>query len=349
MKAAQLLEPQVFEICEIPDPVLTEGQVLLEVAAAGICHSDVRIVNRTVPTLPLPLTLGHETAAKVIDPNGAPGFVEGEYVLVAGIWGCGTCRPCRLGRPNACETWARSLPIPIGPGLGFPGGMAEYMVAPHQALVSLGDLDPVAAAPLADAAVTPAHAVSLARDLLTPDATVVVIGIGGLGHMALQILRATTATRIVAVDADLDRVQTAAQYGADVALASGEDTAARILELTDGLGAHVVIDIVGVDATLKTAVEAVRTYGAILMVGLGGGSLPMTAGGTNRHDGPPWGVRVVRPYGATVADVLDVIALARAGRIRAEVETHDLLDAPSVLRRLEQGLVPGRAVLIPPD
>lgn len=347
MRAAQLIEPGVFEVREVPDPRPTPGHALLEVAAAGMCGSDVHLVDHMAGSLPLPLTLGHETTGRVLDANGGAGLEVGQAVMVAGIWGCGSCRPCRLGRVNACETWAAAFPIPIGPGLGLPGGMADFIVVPHDALIPLGDLDPVAVAPLADAGITPAHAVSLVRDLLTPDATVVVIGVGGLGHMALQILRATTSCRIIAVDADPDRVAAAPRYGADLALSSDDDAARQVLDLTGGVGAHVVIDFVGVDATLLTAIGAVRTYGAIVMVGLGEGTLPMRAGGKARVDTPPWGVRVVRPYGATAADVFDVVSLAQAGQITADIEQHALADAPAVLDRLRRGEVRGRAVLVP--
>ncbi|MBW8710666.1 MAG: alcohol dehydrogenase catalytic domain-containing protein, partial [Mycobacterium sp.] len=236
MKAAQLVAPGEFVVHDISEPTPAPGQALLQVVAAGMCHSDVHIVHGALSSLPLPFTLGHETTAKVLDPNGAPGVQAGQNVIVAGIWGCNNCRPCRLGRANACEKWARTMPIPIGPGLGFAGGMAERMVAPYSALVPIGDLDPVAAAPLSDAAVSPAHGISQVRDLLTPDATVLVIGIGGLGHMALQILRATSACRIIAVDKYPERLARATSHGADLTVISDEHAAAHILELTDGLG-----------------------------------------------------------------------------------------------------------------
>jgi propanol-preferring alcohol dehydrogenase len=348
MRAAQLISPGEFVVHDVPDPRPTAGQVLLRVEGAGMCGSDLHLVHGgSVSALPLPITLGHETTATVLDPNGAPGIAEGQRVLVGGIWGCMTCRPCRLGRVNACEMWALIAPIPAGPGLGFDGGMAEYMVAPAHALADLGDLDPLTAAPLADAAITPAHAVSLVRNSLGPDATVLVIGVGGLGHIGLQVLRATTGARIIATDIDPARVNAAPAYGADVALLSGQETAAEVLELTGGLGADVVIDFVGNDATLLTAIGTVRTYGSIVAVGLGEGTMPFTAGGRARIDGPPWGVNVVRPYGATISDVYDVLALAHDGRVKAEVEVFDLDNAAAVLDSLRRGEISGRAVLRP--
>ncbi|MEV4670838.1 NAD(P)-dependent alcohol dehydrogenase [Actinomadura sp. NPDC049382] len=349
MQAAQLLEPGRFEIREIATPVVGEGQVLLKVVGAGMCGSDVHLVRHPPKALPLPLTLGHETTGRVVElGSGVTGLSAGDAVLVAGIWSCGTCPACAEGRDNACSFWATRTAVPPGPGLGHPGGMAEYMVAPARSLVPLGDLDPVTAAPLADAGIAPSHAISLARRQLRPDATAVVIGVGGLGHLAVQILRATTACRIVAVDIDDDRLAAALDHGADVTLRS-EQAAEALLDLTGGLGANAVFDFVGTDGTLEIARRTVATYGAIIIVGLGGGTLQVHAAPApiKRQSGLPWGVSVQRPYGATRRDITEVIALAAAGRITAHIQAFPLHAAPEVLQRLEQGHVHGRAVLLP--
>jgi propanol-preferring alcohol dehydrogenase len=347
MKAAQLVAPGRLEIRDVAVPEPAAGEVLVRVGAAGMCGSDVHIVHSGKAMFPLPLTLGHETAG-VVEKLGAgvKGLQPGQRVLVAGIWGCGVCRACVDGRENACEYWARRAPIPLGPGLGFAGGMAEWMVAPARALFALGDLDLVEAAPLADAGVTPCHAINLARPHLRADATVAVIGVGGLGHMALQILRATTACRILAVDTDAARLKAAKAHGADEAVTSDAHAAAAIMELTDGLGAQAVFDFVGVTPTLTLANAIVATYGALVLVGLGAGSLPLVA------DAPPagrpkWGVTLIRPYGATNRDIYEVIGLAQRGKLKADVERHPLAEAPAVLAALVEGRVRGRAVLIP--
>lgn len=347
MKAAQLLAPGQFEMREIDVPEPAAGEVLVKVKGAGMCGSDVHIVHMKTSPFKLPLTLGHETAGVVEKCGpGVKGFERGQAVLVAGIWGCGTCRACLEGRENACEYWARRSPIPLGPGLGFNGGMAEFMVAPTRTLYPLGDLDPVAAAPLGDAGVTPCHAINLARPHLRGDSSVVVIGVGGLGHMALQILRATTACRIIAVDTDADRLGAAKSHGADEIVKSDAGAADAIMQLTDGLGAQVVFDFAGVNATLALANTVVANYGALLIVGLGGGSSTVVA------DAPPagkpkWGVTLIRPYGATSRDIFEVISLARRGKLKAEVERHALAEAPAVLLALAEGKVRGRAVLVP--
>ena len=347
MKAAQLVAPGKFEMREVEVPELAAGEVLIRVAAAGICGSDAHLVHLEKPPFPLPMTLGHESTGYIeaLGP-GVKGLQQGQAMLVAGIWGCGQCRACREGRENACEYWARRSPVPLGPGLGFNGGMAERMVVPGRALFPLGDLDPVEAAPLADAGVTPCHAINLARPHLHADAIVAVIGVGGLGHMAVQILRATTSCRIVAIDTDATRLNAAKVLGADDTVASDADAAEKIMQLTDGLGVQAVFDFVGTNPTLALANAIVAPYGALIVVGLGRGSFLAVA------DAPPtgmpkWGVSLIRPYGGTHRDIFEVIGLAQRGRLKASIERHALCEAPAVLASLTQGRVQGRAVLIP--
>ncbi|MEO7734881.1 MAG: alcohol dehydrogenase catalytic domain-containing protein [Kofleriaceae bacterium] len=347
MKAAQLIAPGSLVVRDIDVPVPSAGEVLLQVCAAGMCGSDAHIVHAKQALFPLPLTLGHETTARVETLGaGVTAWERGQTVSVAGIWGCGRCRACLDGRENACEYWARRTPVPLGPGLGFPGGMAEWMVAPARALYALGDLDPVEAAPLADAGVTPCHAINLVRSHLRADATVAVIGVGGLGHMALQILRATTACRIIAIDTDEGRLGSAKAHGADDVVRSDAHAAETIVQMTAGLGVQAVFDFAGVSPTLALANAIVANYGALVIVGLGAGSATVIA------DAPPagsprWGVTLIRPYGATNRDIFEVIGLAQRGKLKADIERHRLADAPQVLEALVQGRVRGRAVLVP--
>ncbi|GLW06315.1 oxidoreductase [Microtetraspora sp. NBRC 13810] len=340
MKAFQLVASGQGEVRDVEVPEPRAGEVLVKVAGAGVCHSDLHLLRTQV--LPYPMTLGHEPAGHVaaLGPQ-VTGWTVGEPVICYIVWGCGLCRRCAAGAENACERFPRGM-VP-GPGLGHPGAMAEYLVAPARCLVPLGRLDPVDAAPLADAALTPYHAIDRCRALLTPSATAVVIGVGGLGHMAVQILRAVTSSRIVAVDVDESRLAAARGYGADDTVPAGPDAAARVLGLTRGLGAEVVLDFVGTDGTLALGASVVSSYGHISTVGLAGGSLPFPAAAV----GLPWGVTITKPYGGTRADLHEVLALAAAGRIRATVERHPLSAAMSVLKRLEAVEVTGRAVLVP--
>src|ERR1700736_3569726 len=164
-------EPQLVEI-ETPSPA--PGQVLLKVTAAGLCHSDLHLMDWPEGTTPftLPFTLGHETAGTVVALGpGTIGPGEGDRVLVHSLWGCGECWGCRQGAENRCEAPPDSR-NGFGGGVGCDGGLAEYMLVPSSRhLVAIDDLDPAAAAPLSDAALTPYHAIKLCAHQLRPGAT----------------------------------------------------------------------------------------------------------------------------------------------------------------------------------
>ena len=344
MRALQLVEPQRAELSQVPDPEPAPGEVVLAVTGAGVCHSDLHMLHARRVVFPLPLVLGHEVAGTVAAVGeGVSGWETGAGALVHLCWGCGRCRACVAGADNYCDAHPRRT-VP-GPGLGHPGGMADRIAVPARHLVPLGDLDPVAAAPLTDAGLTPYHAVAVSRSRITPSSTVAVIGVGGLGHVAVQVLRATTGATVVAVDTDEARLRSAEELGADRALLSDEQTAPALLGLTGGAGVDVVLDFVGAPATVALAGDVVRSGGQVTLVGLAAGTLPHTA--APPPIGLPWGVSVVKPYGGTRRELAEVLALSRAGRISVEVERAPLSDALAVLDRLERGQVRGRAVLVP--
>ncbi|MFE3291942.1 NAD(P)-dependent alcohol dehydrogenase [Rhodococcus sp. NPDC059234] len=346
MKALQLTDPGVIEIRDVPVPEIGPSDLLIRVGAAGICHSDLHLLHFPVKMREEPLTIGHEIAGTIEAVGGAvDGRQVGERGIVYLCWSCGVCRECVSGNENVCLAAGRTA-MPPCPGLGPDGGMAEYVRIPARSFVPIGDLDFLQAAPMADAALTSYHAIRGAKEHLRPGSTAVVIGVGGLGHVAVQILRALSATRIVAVDIGQDQLDLAKRCGADVTLESGPDTARQILELTGGRGAEAVFDFVGVDPTAKMAVESVAPNGAYRMVGLGGGVPGVTA---DPAGGPgwPWGASVRKSYGGTRSDLVDSIALAQAGRLTVEVDRFDLDDARAAFDRLEAGKIRGRAVLVP--
>lgn len=344
MKAYQLTawqQPPEFRDVDVPEP--GPGQVLVKVGGAGACHSDLHLMEWPEGTFDfeLPFTLGHENAGWVEALGaGVEGLEVGEAVAVYGPWGCGRCRACRLSRENFCER-AGELRA-LGGGLGLNGGLAEHLLVPAaRLLVPLGDLDPVDAAPLSDAALTPYHAVKRNLHKLAPGTAVVVIGVGGLGHMAVQILRATSAAQVIAVDVDESRLRLAREVGADEAVLSGEEAAGQIRELTGGLGAMVVLDFVGAEATIGLGASVARPDGEVTVVGLAGGTFPFAFGAL------PWDCAITVPYWGSTVELIEVLDLARAGRIRAHVQRFGLDDAPEVYRRLREGEIEGRAVMVP--
>ncbi|WP_449065397.1 zinc-binding dehydrogenase [Planomonospora algeriensis] len=217
------------------------------------------------------------------------------------------------------------------------------MLVPHsRLLVPLpAGLDPVAAAPLTDAALTPYHAIRRSWPKLAPGATAVVIGAGGLGHLAVQILKATTAARIVAVDTRAEALRQALESGADLAVPSGDGAAGEIRTATGGRGADVVLDFVGADATLALAVAVVRVLGDITVVGIGGGTLPLS------FFSPPYEVSVQSTYWGSRPELVEVLDLAARGLIRPAVTVFTLDEAAEVYRRLERGELVGRGVVTP--
>lgn len=345
MRAVTYVSNGVVEVLDKPVPEISSDEVLVRVAGAGLCHSDLHIIHGGDDSPLVGQTLGHEVAGTVEQVGADVTTVSvGERVLVALVYSCGSCRECLAGRDNLC--WAaggRDAVGPRSPGIGAPGGMAEFIPVKAHNLDPIGDLDPVAAAPLADAALTPMHAIETVRDRLTGDATVVVLGLGGLGHLALQLLAATCGSRLVVIDTDPVKLAAALEHGADVAVPSDAAAAQRILELTGGRGVDVVLDFVGVQPTVDLAIAVIAQGGAIRFAGLGGGSFTYAAAiGTI-----PWGVNIERAYGGTRAEVRQIIGLAQAGKIAVDVKRYGLDDAPQAFVDLEAGKISGRAVLVP--
>ncbi|MFJ8111603.1 NAD(P)-dependent alcohol dehydrogenase [Streptomyces sp. NPDC096132] len=332
------------EVVELPMPEPGPGQVLLKVTAAGLCHSDLAVMGWPEEQFPyaLPMTLGHEGVGTVAALGaGVTAVTEGEAVAVYGPWGCGRCHPCAEGGENRCPH-AAGLGI-LPPGLGFPGALAEYMVVDSpRHLVPLNGLDPVQAAPLTDAGLTPYHAIRGSLPKLLPGSTAVVIGVGGLGHIAVQLLRALTPARVVALDVSKEKLKLAGEVGAHERLLSDDEAAARIRELTGGTGAEVVLDFVGAEMTLAVAAASVAVAGDVAVVGLGGGTLSVGFGG-----GLPFEVSASFPYWGGRTELMEVIELARRGLVSCHVETFTLEQAPEAYERLHAGDINGRAVVLP--
>lgn len=332
------------ELREVAEPEPAAGQVVVRIGGAGACHSDLHLLDEFAagpPGWSPPFTLGHENAGWVhAVGDGVTGVQIGEAVAVYGPWGCGRCHRCRQGMENYCE---RQDQIGAsGGGLGRDGGMASLMLVPDaRLLVPLGDLDPVDAAPLTDAGLTPYHAIKRSLALLVPGSTAVVIGAGGLGHMAIQILEALTPATIVAVDRRESALALAGEVGAHHGVVAGDDAAAEIRDLTGGRGADVVIDLVGADATMALGAAVVRPMGHLTIVGIAGGTLPVS------FFTVPYEVSVATTYWGSLPELMEVISLAESGRIHAHVERCALADAPAVYDRMRAGQLSGRAVIVP--
>jgi propanol-preferring alcohol dehydrogenase len=338
---------QAPEVVEIPIPQPGPGQVLLKVTAAGVCHSDDYVMHMAeedylTQGYPLPLTLGHEGAGIVhtIGEGVDSTLKVGDAVAVYGPWGCGRCHNCSEGKENYCTNAAAEGIRP--PGLGSQGSMAEYMIVDDaRHLVPLGDLDPVQNVSLTDAGLTPYHAIKRSLPKLGAGTFAVVIGTGGLGHVGIQILKALSGATVIALDVSDEKLALATHVGADHALISDASAAEKIREITGGLGANAVFDFVGANPTMALAQSVAAVDSDVTIVGIGGGS--MTIGfGNIAYDAA---VRV--PYWGSRSELIEVLDLARAGKINVEVQTYSLSDAPKAYEDLAASTIRGRAVIVP--
>ena len=229
-----------------------------------------------------------------------------------------------------------------GGGLGLDGGLAEYLlVARRRGCSSRSETSTPPAAPLTDAALTPYHAINASLPLLTPGSTTVVIGVGGLGHVAVQILRALRPTRIVAIDAARDGRRVARRRRGRGARRTRPRPRRPSGRSIGRYGATLVLDFVAADQTLQLAAGVAANGGAIVYVGRGGGTLGVTAFAV------PFETSITVPTWGTIPELAEVVALARAGTIHMETQPYALSAAVDAYGELADGRVVGRAVATP--
>ncbi|WP_306215860.1 NAD(P)-dependent alcohol dehydrogenase [Actinoplanes sp. RD1] len=336
-------EPELVEI-EAPEP--GPGQVVIKVGGAGACHSDLHVTQADpTPGWHPPFTLGHETAGWVHQlGEGVDSLAVGQGVAVYGPWGCGTCERCRLGAETYCENNERAPVSHGGAGLGADGGIADYMLVPDpRLLVPLPPgLDPVRAAPLTDAGLTPYHAIRRSRAKLLPGTWAVVIGVGGLGHIAVQILKAITSAKVIAVDSKPEALRLAEECGADAVVPAGDAAAGEIRKLTPGgRGADLVVDFVGAAGTVELGMTVARPLGDVTIVGIANGTFAWS------FFGVPYEAGLATTYWGTIPELAEVLELGAAGLVRPKITQFPIEEAPAVYRRLDQGEIEGRAVFVP--
>lgn len=334
------------EVAEAAVPVAGSGQLVVRVAANGLCHSDFTMqqIPGEIGTMlgwSTPFTLGHEIAGWVDTVgDGVDSFDVGDAVALVSPTSCGSCSWCERGQDSACPAGM------VGRGYGRDGGLAPFVLATSvRDVVAIGPLDPVVAAPLTDAGATSYHAVKRVLPYLGDGTTAIVIGAGGLGSFAIQFLRALSDARVIAVDANRSRLAIAEEIGAhDCVEGVDAATAGALLAATSGEGADAVLDFVGIDTTIDTAVQVTRRAGVFGLVGAGGGKL-------NRQwfGGLPNDAEIFTFQGSNISDLHDVIALAAAGRIRSDVDVFEFSEVEEAYRRLEAGELRGRAVVLPPS
>ena len=340
MRAYRVTAPGQAELTEVDRPRPGPDELVLQVTATGVCHSDVFIRN-ALPALrmTLPVTLGHEVIGTVAElGEGVTRWRAGQLVAAYVLRGCGTCAACLRGQDNLCRSGYRGL------GTHFDGGMADYVVVRADAVADAGGLDPVAAAPLTDAGLTAFHAVtSLARDD-GGTARTLVIGVGGLGHLALQMVAHRGETEIIAVDRDPARLELARRLGAHHAVAADGSEASAVLDLAGGREVDAVLDFVGSDSTLALAAAVTNRGSQVVVAGLGGGVLQFEALSVSALFPE---VTLRRVSAGSRPELRQVLQLGRAGALRTETVTFPLEKAGAAIDAVDAGSVIGRAVLVP--
>ena len=336
MRAAVLREfKKQLTMEEVARPVPSSNEVLIEVEACGVCHSDLHLADGDWPQLAgmvkIPLILGHEIAGRVLEKGAEVRDLEiGDRAGVPWIhWTCGECEFCREGNENLCLKQKIT-------GVTVDGGYAEFVKAPASHTMKIPDSIPSPeAAPLFCAGLTVYRALRQAR--ISPGQRVAVFGVGGLGHLAVQIGRALGA-QVVAIDIAEPKLALAASLGASGTLNAASTDVVKALR--DEGGAHVALVTSAAKAAYDMAFSCLRPTGTLLVVGLPSGSLcfppiQMAAGE----------IHIQASAVGTRQDLREVLALAAAGKLRCQVAPRPLAQVNTVLDELRLGQVSGRAVL----
>jgi len=341
MKAVRLHEFHTAPVVDdVPEPKISGPlDVIVKIGGAGVCRTDLHIMegqwDAAVGT-PLPYILGHENAGWVHEiGSGVTNVQPGDTVILHPLVTCGLCHACRAGDDMHCENSSF-------PGLSRDGGMAEYLLTSARACIKLNpQTRPQDVAALADAGITAYHAVRKAIPLLYPGTSCVVIGAGGLGHIGIQCLAELTATRIIVVDRNPDALKLAEQLGAaDTVVADGGQVA-TVKDLTNGKGAEVVLDFVSEQGAEMDGWNMTSEAGSYFVIGYGGTLHIPTLDiiFTERN--------VTGNIVGTYNELVELMALAQAGKVTLHTRTYSLDAAQDAIADLDAGRVRGRAILVP--
>jgi len=339
---------------DAPTPQPSGTQVLLKVKAAGVCHSDLHIweggydlghgrkpLSLKDRGVSLPRTMGHESVGEVLalGPDAKAdnaGLKVGDVVLVYPWLGCGKCDTCVGGDENMCAIKPNAI------GVYCDGGYADHMTVPHpKYLINLEGLDPVTAAPYACSGVTTYSALKkVEKDFNTP---IVIFGAGGLGLMALSLLKAMGGKGAIVVDIDARKREAAMAAGA-LATVDGKATDA-LEQLTKAAGGPIraVIDLVGNAATAQLGFDCLSKGGKLVIVGLFGGGAPWALPLI-----PIKAITIQGSYVGNLRETKELLDLVRTRKIAPiPVTTMPLAQANQALLDLQKGKLVGRAVLTP--
>ena len=347
MKAARLYEYDEhmdveMKIEDRPNPEITQpGEVIVRVGAAGLCRTDLHIMEGVWADIQdpdrnlLPYVLGHENAGWVEDVGaGVTSVKVGDAVICHPLRTCGVCHGCRRGEDMYCEAGAF-------PGLNCDGGFADYFLTNERALIKLNpNIAPVDVAPLADAGITAYRAAKKAANLLTPGQYCVVLGVGGLGHIALQSLHNLCGARVIAIDRSEAARDLATELGAYLVLDGGDNVVEEVIEATSG-GAHAVIDFVGELGAEQVSWQMLRQGGTHFVIGYGGEVQVPTVNMVINE------VAVAGSLVGNYMELVELMELNAEGRVKLHAQEYKLADINQALDDFKNRKIVGRGVIVP--
>ena len=341
MKAVRLHHyEELPKIEEVNDPKITGPfDVIVRIGGAGLCRTDLHIIEGQwveKSGVTLPYTLGHENAGWVHEIGSAVSNVAvGDTVIVHPLITCGLCRACRAGNDMHC-------PNSTFPGISVDGGMANFLKTSARAVVKLDpSLAPKDIAALADAGLTAYHAVKKASASLYPGTKVVVIGAGGLGHIGVQCLKALTTAEIIVVDRSAEALELTRAWGANHTVLADGKQVAKVLELTDGVGAEAVIDFVGEKGAEHDAVRMLRRAGSHYIIGYGGNLNVPTIDIISTE------INFIGNLVGTYNDLAELMILTAQGKVTLHTAMYPLDAAIDAIHDLVNGKLRGRGILVP--
>jgi len=338
MKAAQIMEDLTLDVVEVERPAPGPGEVLIRNQAAGVCGTDVHILDGMIKPDEYPMTIGHEAAGVIEEVGDGVGLRPGDRVGVYNKIFCGLCEQCRAGRPNMCDREPGQL------GFNQHGGDAEYVLVPERNAVALPDeVDFATAAVLTCAGMTAVHASRLSN--LRVGDTAIVDGIGGVGILVLQAAVAAGASVIAVADSD-DKIELAKSHGArhGVLVSSAEEYATlsdRVRDITDGRGADVFFELVGTSESMLAGIRSLAKRGRFISTGYTGDELTIHPIEFILSE-----TSFVSTVAASVQDLHDAVAMASLGQLTVPIAARVPLDGVAgALEALRERRVLGRQVL----
>lgn len=330
MRAAVFYGPHLpLRVEDVPEPAVGTGEVLVKVAACGLCHTDLHYIDHGVPTVKAPpMVLGHEISGTVVLAGADAGVIkEGDRVLLPAILTCGRCAACRYGRENICQNMRMF-------GNDVDGGYAEYVKAPAKDIFALPPEIPlVEGCIIADAVTTPYHAVKN-RAGVRPGDSVVIFGCGGVGLNVVQFAHLAGGI-VIAVDLVEEKLEWARRLGASLTVNPRhiEGSAAREIRRLTGGGADIALEAIGNPATIREAFSSLHPGGRLVVVGYSDQEVALNAGRIMYRE-----MEIRGSLGCRPVDYPRVIELARSGRIQvaplvtAHFSLEDINEGFDVLR-----------------